>query len=53
MKNSIDIVNLPRKKRPKPKELYRHLFNKDFDNAHDAIADIEATKDCFIELISK
>lgn len=53
MQNSIDIVNLPWKKRPKLTELYRCLFNKDFDNAHDAMVDVKATKDCFIELIKK
>lgn len=37
-------------KRPKLAELHRKLFDKDFDNAHNAFADIEATKDCFIEL---
>lgn len=53
MKNTIDLVNLPWKKWPKLSELYRYLFNKDFDNAHDAMADIEATKECFIEIIRK
>lgn len=32
-------------------ELHRTLFNKDFDGAHDALADITATKDCFFELV--
>lgn len=50
MKETIDILNLPGKKRPKLSELYYYLFNKHFNNAHDAMADIEATKDCFIEL---
>jgi len=31
-------------------ELYRFLFGKEFDDAHDAMADIRATKDCFLEL---
>lgn len=35
---------------PKLSELYHKLFNKDFENAHDALADITATKDCFFEL---
>jgi DNA polymerase III epsilon subunit-like protein len=37
-------------KYPKLAELYRFLFNEDFDNAHDAMADIQATKRCFLEL---
>lgn len=35
---------------PKLSELYNKLFNRDFDDAHDALADITATKDCFFEL---
>jgi DNA polymerase-3 subunit epsilon len=31
-------------------ELYIKLFGKNFDNAHDAFADIEATANCFWEL---
>lgn len=53
MKETIDILNLPGKKRPKLSELYYYLFNKCFNNAHDAMADIEATKDCFIELVKR
>ncbi|MEI6773576.1 MAG: hypothetical protein WCL18_01825 [bacterium] len=33
--------------------LYTHLFGKEFDHAHDAMADIEATKDCFMELAKR
>ena len=29
------------------------LFNKDFENAHDAMSDISATADCFFELEQK
>jgi DNA polymerase-3 subunit epsilon len=36
---------------PKLEELYSVLFNKRFDGAHDALADITATKDCFYELV--
>ena len=46
------IADLP-KKNPKLGILYSHLFGKDFDNAHDAMADIEATKDCFVELAKR
>ena len=35
---------------PSLQELYHKLFNKDFEDAHDALADITATKDCFFEL---
>jgi DNA polymerase-3 subunit epsilon len=35
---------------PKLNELYRKLFNEDFENAHDARADIAATARCFWEL---
>jgi DNA polymerase-3 subunit epsilon len=38
---------------PKLEELHRHLFNVDFEGAHDAMADIEATAKCFWELLSK
>lgn len=36
---------------PKLEELYRILFNKDFDGAHDALADINATRESFFELV--
>lgn len=36
---------------PKLEELYQVLFGKAFDGAHDALADITATKDCFFELV--
>lgn len=49
MKDIGHISDLP-KKRPKLSLLYSHLFGKWFDNAHDALSDIEATKDCFVEL---
>lgn len=31
-------------------ELHNHLFNEDFDGAHDALADVKATARCFFEL---
>lgn len=34
---------------PKLEELYRHLFDKDFIGAHDALSDCRATAECFIE----
>lgn len=38
---------------PKLEELYQFLFNKNFDGAHDAMADITATKECFFELLKR
>ena len=35
---------------PKLEELYRKLFNRPLTNAHDALADITATKECYFEL---
>ena len=35
---------------PKLIELHEKLFNKEFDGAHDALADVRATAKCFIEL---
>ena len=40
-------------KYPKLDELYYKLFNKHFDNHHDAMADIQATHDCYYELKRK
>ena len=37
-------------KPPKLQELYQKLFGTTFDNAHDAMADVKATKRCFFEL---
>ncbi len=36
---------------PKLSELHRKLFNEDFDAAHNASADVQATARCFLELI--
>jgi len=38
---------------PKLIELHEKLFNEPFANAHDAMADISATRRCFFELINK
>lgn len=40
-------------KYPKLMELYQFLFGKDFENAHDAMADITATKECYFELVNR
>ena len=42
-----------RVKWPKLIELYQFLFNKPFDNAHDAMADITATMECYYELVNR
>jgi len=36
---------------PKLEELHRALFASDFDGAHDAMADIQATAKCFFALV--
>jgi hypothetical protein len=41
-----------RPKWPKLIELHQILFKEDFDSAHDAFADISATKRCFFELLN-
>ena len=38
-------------KQPKLSELYYKLFNYNFDNAHNAAADVAATARCFFELL--
>lgn len=35
---------------PRLSELHEKLFDKDFENAHDALADVEAMVRCFFEL---
>lgn len=63
MKIGMDICKLPNLsfysrrsqpyKYPKLDELYYKLFNKHFDNQHDAMADVQATYDCYYELKKK
>ena len=53
MQSSIDFCKIPGNygyKYPKLQELYKKLFGTDFDNAHDAMSDVEATEKCFWEL---
>ena len=53
MKSSINLCKIPGYngyKYPKLQELYKKLFAKEFEIAHDAMSDIEATKECFWEL---
>ena len=56
MQATIQFCNIPGRfgpKWPKLMELYTTLFGQEFDGAHDAMADIVATKDCFFELIRR
>tara|TARA_B100001123_G_C15315058_1_gene1025831 strand:+ start:1150 stop:1749 length:600 start_codon:yes stop_codon:yes gene_type:complete len=55
MNNSRDILKLPTKfgnnyKSPKLVELYQYFFNKDFDNQHNAKADVDACAQCYFKL---
>lgn len=40
-------------KLPTLTELHQHLFNKPFNEAHNATADVEATTRCFFELVRR
>lgn len=54
MIESTELCQLPSKrggyKWPKLIELYKFLFNESFDGAHDALADVRATRRCYYEL---
>lgn len=55
MKSTTDIVRLPSKygrsyKWPKLSELYKFLFGQEFENQHNALADVDALVKCFYEL---
>lgn len=59
MQLSINLCKLPwrfpwkfpwKYKWPKLNELHNHLFQKDFENAHDAMWDIIATRHCFLKM---
>ena len=53
MQTSIDFCKIPGSygyKYPKLQELYKRLFGKEFDNAHNAMSDVEATEKCFWEM---
>jgi DNA polymerase III epsilon subunit-like protein len=53
MLRTTDLCQLPGAygyKWPSLSELYRKLFGTDFEEAHDAGADVAACADCFIEL---
>ena len=57
MKKSTNLLKLPGKfgkyKWPKLEELHRFLFGEDFEGAHDALADVRATRRCYYELIER
>ena len=58
MKKSIDFCKLlpfryGEYKWPELEELYSRLFDGEYFDAHDAMADIEATKKCYFELIRR
>lgn len=56
MKICTDICRLPGKngfKFPRLDETYRHFFGEDFDNAHNALADVIATAKIFRELLRR
>ena len=56
MKSSVDFCKLPGSlgyKYPTLQELYKKLFNKNFDKAHNAESDILATMECYFELVKR
>lgn len=56
MKSSVDFCKLPGGygyKYPTLQELYKKLFNKNFDNGHDAKSDTMATMKCYFELLKQ
>lgn len=56
METGTHVCKIPGKygfKWPKLQELHHFLFDKEFDKAHDALADVRATKDCFFEMTGR
>ncbi|MCK5137195.1 MAG: DNA polymerase III subunit alpha [Bacteroidales bacterium] len=58
MRSSTDHLKMPggrggRFKPPKLMELYEYLFEEQFQEAHNAAADVEATTMCFFELLRR
>lgn len=58
MKTMTDICRIPKPrgsgwKWPKLTEAYQHCFGKEFEGAHDALADVLATKEIFFWLKEK
>jgi DNA polymerase III epsilon subunit-like protein len=54
MRTTVDVCKIDNGrggyKWPNLTELYRHLFKKDFPDAHDAVFDVKACAECFFEL---
>ncbi|RJP92462.1 MAG: 3'-5' exonuclease [Desulfobacteraceae bacterium] len=53
MQSSTNFCQIPGpygNKWPKLQELYKKLFREDFDNAHNALADVRACSKCYFEL---
>lgn len=58
MRSTTNLVGIKKShasgnKWPKLIELHQHLFGCEFDDAHDALADVVATKNCFFELLKR
>ncbi len=56
MRSTVDFCRLPGRngfKWPRLSELHYKLFGCDFDGAHDAMNDVNATAKCFFELINR
>jgi DNA polymerase III epsilon subunit-like protein len=57
MKNTIDYCCLPGGikglKYPKLQELHSILFGKEYDNAHNSLDDVYATKSCYFKLLKR
>ncbi len=53
MRSSTEFCQLPNMKWPKLQELHEKLFGCKFEEAHNALADVEATVKCFFELKKK
>lgn len=54
--SSTDYCKIPSSrgyKWPSLSELHNHLFGKDFENAHDAMGDVVAMKNCYYELVKR
>lgn len=54
---SMDILKIPgfkgRYAWPTLQEAHKHFFGYDFDGAHDAMADVEATMNVFLEILNE
>lgn len=56
MAQSKEVLAIKKKrgsglKNPRLIEAYRHFFGTDFDNAHDAMADVRACRDIYFKLV--